>query len=445
MLKVIFCLQYFFPEYVGGTEIYTLRLAQHLKQLGMEPVIVIPGFDQSLSTEYAYEQIRVVKYAENSIEDRLMIMGNKKPGGLAKFEEILNLEKPDIVHFHELSSGRGINIFHVEKAHDLDIPIVLTFHLSYYSCIKSSLIYKEKEKCDGIIRVKRCTDCVYHEKNLTGIKAKILSNAAFSLYKLKLNLTGLNSTLSTALGFPFVINKIKMDLLRLSAIAEKIVVIADWYREILEKNGVPATKLMYVKQGLPGKARMSSAHTKVRLPLKVVYIGRISALKGVHLLVDAVCSLPEDHISLHLYGPGADEDFGMALKQRTWMKKNIHWEGIVRSEDVVTALSSYHVLCLPSLFEMNPLVIQEAFAAGLPVLASNAYGNTEQIQDGINGWLFRFKDRNDLVVKLRYLIDDPGLIETARLNLPIANSFSDVAKKHIALYNTISHSKKQIT
>jgi hypothetical protein len=76
---------------------------------------------------------------------------------------------------------------------------------------------------------------VYQEKNITGIKAKFLSIASSSLYKFKLNPTRLNSTLGTALGFPFVINKIKKDLLRLSAFAEKIVVIADWYREILEK------------------------------------------------------------------------------------------------------------------------------------------------------------------------------------------------------------------
>jgi hypothetical protein len=57
-----------------------------------------------------------------------------------------------------------------------------------------------------------------------------------------------------------------------------------------------------------------------------------------------------------MYGPGTESDFGMALKKETSMKKNIHWEGIIPSEDVVTALSNYHVLCLPSLFEMNRLL-----------------------------------------------------------------------------------------
>lgn len=42
--------------------------------------------------------------------------------------------------------------------------------------------------------------------------------------------------------------------------------------------------------------------------------------------------------------------------------------------------------------EMSPLVIQEAFAARLPVIASNVYGNAEQITHGENGLLFNFND-----------------------------------------------------
>jgi glycosyltransferase involved in cell wall biosynthesis len=68
---------------------------------------------------------------------------------------------------------------------------------------------------------------------------------------------------------------------------------------------------------------------------------------------------------------------------------------------------------------MSPLVIKEAFAAGIPVLASNVYGNAEQINDGKNGWLFKFNDSDALKTKLQQLIDDPFLVEIAQKNLEL--------------------------
>ena len=278
------------PDCVGGTEIYTLRLAQHLKRTGIEAAILIPYFDHTVTSEYEYEGIKVIRYAEASIEDRQMIMGKRKPSGLAAFVEVLKKERASIIHFHELAPGRGVSIFHVQQAHELNIPIVLTFHLSYYTCIKGSLIYKEAEKCDGVIRIRRCTECVYQSKHITSIKATLLSTAATTLFKTGINSTALNNSFGTALGFPYVIDKIKNDLLSLAGMVEKIVLVANWYRNILEENGVPANKMVYIKQGLTNEVKTIFNDTgSINLPLKVVFIGRICELKGVHLLIDAVC------------------------------------------------------------------------------------------------------------------------------------------------------------
>jgi glycosyltransferase involved in cell wall biosynthesis len=439
-MKIIFCLHHFLPEFIAGTEIYTLRLAQHLKNAGSEVLIVIPFFDHSISDEYIYEGIRVIRYAEESIEDRNMIMGKSEPEGLLGFIKILNIEKPDIIHFHELAPGRGVSIFHVEKAYQLKIPIVLTFHLSYYTCIKGSLIYKEKAKCDGIIRVGRCTECIYQSKNITGVKAKWLSKIALGFFKANINLTSLNNSLGTALGFPFIINKIKCDLLKLSTFASKIVVIANWYGKVLEENGVPADKLIIIKQGLTNGEIRSNEKKKVFHPLKVVFLGRISELKGLHLLIDAVCALPGEKITLHIYGQETDKPYAEFCRRKSLNKNNIVWAGVISPEMVHSTLSRYDILCLPSTFsEMSPLVIQEAFAAGIPVIASDVYGNAEQINDGVNGWLFRFKDSSDLAQKLQFLIENISMIDKSNLNLPKANHFKNVAEQHLAMYSVLSN------
>ncbi len=444
-MKIIFCLHHFLPEYVAGTEIYTLRLAQILQGAGAEMIILIPRFDNAETDEYIYEGVRVIRYGENSVEDRSMIMGKKMPDGMGAFLKVLKNEQPDIVHFHEMAPGRGINIFHAEQTRLLQIPVVLTFHLSYYTCIKNSLFYKNEKKCDGVIREKVCTECVYHQKNIRGIKAILLSNTAMALFNLNINPTRLNKSLGTAIGFPFVIKNIKRNLIRLEKVAEKIVVIAGWYKEILEKNGMPSSKLIYIKQGLTSGYQHPSVHKKISGALRLVYIGRITESKGLHLLIEALCRIPEDKVSLHIYGKQTETKYINTCRQLSGTNKNICWKGVVPSEEVIPTLSNYDLLCLPSVFsEMSPLVIQEAFAAGIPVLASNVYGNVEQITEEVDGWLFRFNDPEHLYQKLVYLIDNTEVVENAALRLPTPNSFSRVGENHLRLYESILADKKEL-
>ena len=437
-MKIAFCLHHFLPDYIAGTEIYVFNLAVHLQREGAETVVIIPNLGQDDTDEYYYKGIRVIKYAENSIEDRAMIMGKTKPAGLELFTSIIKKEKPGIVHFHELAPGKGLNIFHVEAVYALKIPIVLSFHLSVYTCMKGSLVYMDTEKCDGEIRIRRCTDCVYHSKNMKGVKAQLLLSVSMAFFHKGINAVGLNNSIGTALGFPFVIGKIKTDLQRLSVFAEKIVVLAEWYKNILEKNQVPPEKIVCIKQGLTNENAYIPTVETTGPPLKVVFLGRISALKGLHLLIDAVNQLPAEKIILTIYGQEAGDNYAAECKRKTMGKGNILWKGTIDSDRVVPALSTQHLLCLPSTFsEMSPLVIQEAFAAGIPVLASDVYGNAEQIQDGVNGWLFDFNNSTSLAEKLRLLFNDLSLIEKAKHQLPVPGHFKDIASKHFKIYQEI--------
>ena len=441
-MKIIFCLHHFLPEFVAGTEIYTLRLAQSLKQEGCEVLVLIPHFDRLKDIEYEYEGIRVIGYSEISKNNREMISGNYKPLGLERFKQLLQIEKPNIVHFHELSAGRGINIFHVEVAHNLKISILLTCHLPTYTCFTGSLVYKDLQKCEGILNLKKCTECIYDSKNITGAKSKILVRSALLLYDMNINCTKLNNSVGTALSFPYIINKKIDDLLKLGKLTSKIIVLTEWYKNILIKNGIGSDKIVYIKQGITNETNSCLPKNPISLPLKIVFLGRISKLKGLDLIIDAVCKLPIEKITLHIYGQETVNEYATLCKQKSEFNKNIHWMGLLPSIDVVKTLSNYDMLCLPSIFsEMSPLVIQEAFAAGIPVLASDVYGNAEQITDGVNGWLFRFKDTIHLVEKLESLINDLTLVDKAKQKLPKSDSFKDIARKHIELYDKIINVK----
>jgi glycosyltransferase involved in cell wall biosynthesis len=73
-------------------------------------------------------------------------------------------------------------------------------------------------------------------------------------------------------------------------------------------------------------------------------------------------------------------------------------------------MAAADVLCAPSYFEGHPLVILEALAASLPVVASRSVGNTEAVLDGETGLLFPFDNAPVLAHTLARLLSDPGLM-----------------------------------
>jgi glycosyltransferase involved in cell wall biosynthesis len=86
---------------------------------------------------------------------------------------------------------------------------------------------------------------------------------------------------------------------------------------------------------------------------------------------------------------------------------------------------------------MSPLVIQEAFAAGIPVLASNVYGNAEQIQHNHNGLLFQFNNVADLRNQILRCIEEPSLLNNMSKNIKSPRTFEEVGEEYYQLYKSL--------
>ena len=437
-MKIIHCLNHFFPGQIAGTEVYTLSLIKELQKKNIECTVLIPNSRKNITEQYEVKGVRVIKYAEPSVADRELLMGKRKPDGLTAFTNVLKKEAPAIVHFHEFTSSNGITQHHISIAKEMGFKVVMTFHLSGYSCKTGNLMYKDESACDGIIDIKKCTRCVYSVKNIPFVKKEILLASAMLAYRFKFDFTRRGSKLGTAIGFPFIIQKLNDDLKQLAEDCDQLVVLTQWYKTILGKNGVALSKITHIAQGLPDNSAQQSSGTHSGEVMRLVFIGRISPVKGLHLLIEAMQDLPPDKITLDIYGEINDEAYTDGCKNSSSLLNNITWKGSIIPESVVTVLSGYDVLCLPSAFsEMSPLVIQEAFAAGIPVLASNVYGNAEQVCDNVNGWLFKFKNSADLNAKLVKLLQNRQLIETAKKNIPVVKVFSSVATEYEMLYKRI--------
>lgn len=439
-MKIIQVLNHFLPHQIAGTEVYTWALSKHLMQLGHDLVVVVPFFNEITDETYLYDGIRVIRYAEPTIQNRAVIMGKQLPEGLARFQSILEEEQPDIVQFHEYAPGSGIGLAHIQAAKQMGAKVVMTFHLAGYTCKTGNLVYKGQTICDGKINISKCSTCFLTERG-NGPLAKLLVPASNIMRNLGIDPSNWNHKLGTALATTHIIAQVKNELKLLKNTCDAFVSLTEWYKQQLILNQVPENQITLIKQGLPNAVVIKDnpvAHQAITYPIRLIFIGRISAFKGLHLLIDAFMNLPKNKISLAIYGQATEPAYEAQLKEQTKQYENIEWKGKLPQADVYETLRQYDALCLCSTFsEMSPLVIQEAFAANVPVIASNVYGNAEQIVHEKNGLLFKFKDATDLSMQLTKCIESPQLLKSLRANIPVPKSFESVAEQYHDLYSSL--------
>src|SRR5439155_27163384 len=99
--------------------------------------------------------------------------------------------------------------------------------------------------------------------------------------------------------------------------------------------------------------------------------------------------------------------------------EGVRMRGAMAHDRVADALASIDVLVVPSIWpENSPLVIQEAFLAGVPVVASRIGGIPEVVHDGRDGLLVQAGDPEDLHRGLMRLLEEPELLAALRAPSP---------------------------
>lgn len=433
------------PNRIAGTEVYAAALAKSLMQKGHEVAVVIPDYKSDNLSKYQYEGIDVYCYPERDKKDRTLIMGKRPPAGIEAFRQLIKKLQPNVVHIHELAGSSGIGIFHLRTLKNLGIKTVFTMHLAHYSCFCGTLMYKGKEHCNGLININKCTKCALSKLPVNNISQTILYSISAPLYKLNLNTGNLNHAAGTAFSYPFIIEKKQKILNEIAAICDKIIVLTDWYKKVLLHNGIPENKLELVKQALPYKVNDSGPENAIEgKTLRLIFIGRIEPLKGLHLLLEAIKDVPEDTVYLDIFGSVTDPDYYNELQQNTSEMKNVCWKGSLSQNNVVSTIQKYHAFVLPSVFsEMSPLVIQEAFAAGVPVIGADVAGIAEQIKHQYNGLLFNFNNAASLKNTILSLIENPSLINKLKSTIVYPPAFDLVADKMVDVYERVLETNLQ--
>jgi glycosyltransferase involved in cell wall biosynthesis len=139
----------------------------------------------------------------------------------------------------------------------------------------------------------------------------------------------------------------------------------------------------------------------------VVVAGRLSPEKGVDTLIDAIGRLTEP-VRLDVAGEGPDRARLEELATRT-ADGRVRFLGRLDSAEMDALIGDAVAVVLPSRwYENQPMIVLEAFARGVPVVASDLGGTPELIRHGTDGFLVPPDDPVSLASALQTLLDDPA-------------------------------------
>jgi glycosyltransferase involved in cell wall biosynthesis len=176
---------------------------------------------------------------------------------------------------------------------------------------------------------------------------------------------------------------------------------------VFRQAGFDHPRFLYSDYGIP-----VAALRRPRPPAPGVRFGYFSAViphKGIELLIRSFRQISGEDKHLLVQGQG-NERYLSQVKALAGEDPRITFLPPYRETEVAEAFSRIDVLVVPSLwYENSPIVIHEAAAARVPVVASDIGGMAEYVRPGRNGLLFRFGDSQDLRRQMEMFLRDRGL------------------------------------
>jgi glycosyltransferase involved in cell wall biosynthesis len=148
-----------------------------------------------------------------------------------------------------------------------------------------------------------------------------------------------------------------------------------------------------------------SAQKKVLL-----FVGRIGKEKNLSFLLSAfaLIAAQEREAVLVLVGGGPEERSLRSSAANLGIEGKVVFTGKLPPETVAGAYRSADLFVFPSVTETQGIVLVEAMAAGLPVVAKAAYGSLAMVDDGVTGYLCRGEE-HEFAEKTLSILHDPQL------------------------------------
>jgi glycosyltransferase involved in cell wall biosynthesis len=453
-LRVLHAIHDFLPRHQAGSEIYTFQLCRELS-VRHQVTVVCADFDGGRRhgevTWRDYDGLTVVEIVNNWACGRFADT-YRSPLLTDRLAHVLRAVQPDVLHIHNLLN---LSFDLPALAQAAGIPIVATLHDYTLVCASGG---QRLHQADGHvchdIDTERCVRCYAEspfaaQTTLGAVRSvPVVSSLTAAAGAMIRRLPG-GTTLATSAArrLPQVAAS-RADLDGRLAAARNVFELVDLFvapspsmASSYRALGMDAGRLVVSDYGFPPLPKTERPHTGS--PLRIGFVGTLVWHKGVHVLLEAIRRLPDSGWSLSIHGDlNVFPEYVSGLRRQA-AGRPVSFCGRFDRADAAAIYSSIDLLVVPSLWlENSPLVIHEAFMAGVPVVGARIGGIADLIEDGNSGALYEPASPAALASTLAEFIADPTRVSRMAANLPRVKTIREDAAEWEGRYEAVIAQRK---
>lgn len=460
-MKILMPVHFFLPDHSAGTEVYTYNLARALQERGHEVEVFC---SEKILSRRSYSVLKReidgltchVMVNNLDYEDFSETFANPRAEGA--FQRVLKGFEADIVHVQHLML---LSLGLPRIARSAGARVVMTLNDFWLYCVRfGQLLLPNGNLCDGP-NLADCEACLQDFRFSQGKPEK----AMIRLLQVTRELAGVDlaplvywaqdrsrwlrkrktdnpDPTAQAGSGQNLVDELKHRIRKVNLLVEQVDLFLSPSATVADRVaqwGIPRAKLRVSRYGIDttpfeNLARQELDGGKVSFG----YVGTLAPHKGVHVLMQALAKLPHQLCRLHVFGSDAHYgDYGRMLREMA-EGLDVTFHGALDRASIGKAFEQIDCLVMPSLWlENSPVVIQEAFAARVPVIASGQGGMAELVVDGRSGRLFPAGSVSALTKHMASVIQNPTTLRTWSVSMDPPRTIADDAECMEEIYTEL--------
>jgi glycosyltransferase involved in cell wall biosynthesis len=427
-LRVLHALHDYLPRHQAGSEIYVAHLCAAQRRMGVQPTVLAAEFDPARAhgqlTWKSHDGVPVAEVV-NTWQFDSFEGSYRDPSLTTAFGHVLDIVQPHVLHVHNLLN---LSFELPALARARGIAVAATLHDYTLVCPSGGQrVHRAESHVCHVIEPSRCARCFpqspFHAQLGLGRLARrapvqVLGALASAMRKLApRTTTAAGTVLGRTGGAQVSVTAIEQRLAEArKAFANFDVAVAPSASLASEfaALGFPVARVVVSDYGFPPLPRQPRAAAPEGR-LRVGFVGTLVWHKGADVLIDAVGRLPGQRMDVTIFGdPGVFPEYAATLRQRA-RGLPVRFAGRFDRDRAEAIFAQMDVLVVASRWlENSPLVIHEAFMAGVPVVGTAIGGIVDLLDHGRRGVLVPPDDPDALAAALGALMDEPSRLEAMR-------------------------------
>ena len=372
---------------------HSFRVAKVLKENGL--------LFKYATTVYNKENSVFMKFA------RLFLKGNTLKRANNRKCEALN--NTDVILFNEFSGYLLLLIIRLVNNRKVYVWLNDRIKNSFGTKVAN---YAIKNNVDVVIcydtSAEKCFEILMHKAPQI---IRIMDNAAVArnfLYKIfEINKVVNKDFVKTYDSFDYLIDLKKSEKFTNELkMAHFHIVASNFAKRALLFNNVLNDKIILVPYGVDTE-KFKPSKRKDSNSLNILYVGAFDQRKGIAQILNAAKEINKKDIIFNLVGGNVNKHNDLFIP----FNQFVNFKGSVPSSIINSIYAENDVFIFPSIGDGFGLVILEAMASGLPVIASRNCAGPDIIQDGYNGFLIDEGDCKSLKERILWFYDNPSMLQ----------------------------------